>query len=481
MTILLAWLLSPLGGQSSLRLLSTEPLFVESHNESVMYYPIEGYIRNMQLASSWGWFLNAPIYTTALITAGSYLNSSMDMAGYVRVPRLASLPTYVPDEQDFAWHEIQDPFKVEYSSLFGIPIVGLPERGNTTFTMTSHYWSINCGEMTVRTGKTGGNLNSNSTTFEIRYVGGSLFEFGSVWYPPTGNGDADAGIKTSKTLCVKKPIAVESRVACEAQACAVQKMRMLNRTNILQVGNSTSFRSDWPPEDSAFQEIARGISSATEGNRNEASSDIVEHWLMDPNLSTYEMDISLDVWDSVPLQWIDLSKVPSAAFNQRLEMAINTYWDVTLGVILRKGNVTRDRVPVFEIHSNVDPSLSFSWNTTNVHNIQHAGEQYVCHTWYAIITITISIFLIVAALVALVLGIVTKAPDTLGYVSTSARDNPYVTNIVPSHLDGLEAARALRDVRIRIGDVRDMADVGHVAFASMDMKPSKVSRERFYD
>lgn len=447
-----------------------------------MYYPIEGYIRNMQLAVSWGWFLNAPLYTTALITAGSYLNSSLDTAGYVRIPRLASLPTYVPGGRDFAWHAVSDPAKVEYSSLFGIPVAGVPEKGNTTFTIASHYWSIECEKMTARAGKTHPILDSD-TTFQMRYTNGSMFEFASIWYPSTRKNDADVDLdqkmRISETLCLKKPVAVESKVACEAHNCMVQEMRMLNRTDILQAG--PSFTGGLLAEDAAFQEISRGITSATTGNRNDASSDIVEHWLLDPTLGFYEMDVNLDSLGSAPLLWVDLSKLPAAVFNQRLEMAINTYWDVTLGVTLRKGNITRDRVKNFEIHSNIDPSLSYAWNTTGIHNVQHAGDQYVCHVWFAIITITISLFLVAAALIALVLGILTKVPDTLGYVSTSARDNPYVTTQVASHLDGLEAARALGNIRIRIGDVNSTAEVGHVAFASMDTEPRKVSRERLYN
>ena len=86
-----------------------------------------------------------------------------------------------------------------------------------------------------------------------------------------------------------------------------------------------------------------------------------------------------------------------------------------------------------------------------------------------------------AANVSVILGIVTKAPDILGYVSTCARDNPYFEKYIASHLDGLEAARALRDVRIIIGDVKKKDDVGHIAFALMDSRPERVNRTRMYD
>lgn len=291
-----------------------------------MYYSIEGYIRNMILAVSWGWYLNAPLYTTALITSGSYLNSSLDTAGYVRIPRIASLPTYISGGNDFSWHTVSDPTKVDYTSLFGIPVAGLPEQGNTTFNIASHYWSINCSDWKVIPGRTARSLNSN-VTFDLQYQNGSLFQFASVWYNSTEElgeePDMDQGMLTSQTLCMKKVVAVESKVACEAQACAVREMRMLNRTNILEMGDS--FTSKFTAEDAAFKEITKGILSATESNRNIASSDIVEHWLWDPNLGAYQMDLNLDNLNIAPLQWIELSKLPIDAFNPRLEMAINTY------------------------------------------------------------------------------------------------------------------------------------------------------------
>lgn len=82
---------------------------------------------------------------------------------------------------------------------------------------------------------------------------------------------------------------------------------------------------------------------------------------------------------------------------------------------------------------------------------------------------------------SVVLGVVTTAPDILGYVSTCARDSPYFSKYVASHLDGLEASRALRDVRVIIGDVQRKGKMGRVAFASMGTGPERVRRERLYD
>lgn len=57
----------------------------------------------------------------------------------------------------------------------------------------------------------------------------------------------------------------------------------------------------------------------------------------------------------------------------------------------------------------------------------------------------------------------------LGFVASMTYDNPYV--VLPeggATLDAMERARLLRDLRVRIGDVRIEEDVGHVAFAAVD-------------
>ncbi|KAH8696976.1 hypothetical protein GQ44DRAFT_718612, partial [Phaeosphaeriaceae sp. PMI808] len=92
----------------------------------------------------------------------------------------------------------------------------------------------------------------------------------------------------------------------------------------------------------------------------------------------------------------------------------------------------------------------------------------------------ISFVLLVAANLSLLLGIFTRTPDIFGFVSISAHDNPYFNKYVPSHLDGKESARALRGVKVMIGDVRGDADVGHIALATMDKKPERLSWSRSY-
>ncbi|KAF9701520.1 hypothetical protein EKO04_001143 [Ascochyta lentis] len=121
---------------------------------------------------------------------------------------------------------------------------------------------------------------------------------------------------------------------------------------------------------------------------------------------------------------------------------------------IRMGNLTLEQM------DNMSKNASSTWTATELTIIKHDGEKYVCNIAFASITIAISFALFIAPDTSLVLGIVVKAPDTLGFVSTSARNNPYVDQQVKSQSDRLQAARALRDLRARIGDVRRTVKLG---------------------
>jgi hypothetical protein len=153
---------------------------------------------------------------------------------------------------------------------------------------------------------------------------------------------------------------------------------------------------------------------------------------------------------------------------------MNTFWDATLNSTYRTGNLTSQGL------GNKVMS-SWAWNATNALGSRYGGDQYICNTAFAALTIVISLLLFTAASISVLLGIVTKAPDILGYVSSLARDDPYFKKHVPSHLDGLETTRALRNVHVVVGDVRKEAVIGHIAFASMENGPGRVSKKRLYD
>lgn len=83
--------------------------------------------------------------------------------------------------------------------------------------------------------------------------------------------------------------------------------------------------------------------------------------------------------------------------------------------------------------------------------------------------------------VSIVLDLIIRAPDILGYVSTCPRDDRYFGPYVPSHLSNIETPRALEYVHVIIGDVHKKEDIWHVAFASMEKGPERVNEHRLCD
>ncbi|KAJ8114504.1 hypothetical protein OPT61_g3640 [Boeremia exigua] len=449
-SLLVAWLLSPLGGQSSLRLLSTQPLLVLV-DDTVKYFPIEGYAKQTHLFNKgyaeMAWPLFAPLYMTALLTSRQYLTLPMDQFGNVKIPDLFQLKSYSSSLPADTWYEIEEGSTPEYISIMGIPMAGLPETGNTTFTLDSHYWSIECGSLSPFSEYVNATLDKTpSLSFvpkgsaPVGADNSTEFTYQTRWITSESNERLKNGTivpvvsgVVSQAACRAFPVVVRSRIDCQGRSCAVKAMRRVER-NTEEIFRSYESTTAW------FTVIGANMPGADQGlnQKDSSSSELVEHWMMDPELSTFRWDRSKDR-SGVEKRWVNVADLPTEVMSARLQVAMNTYWQSALGSTIMMGNLTKQRVEQLE-----DTGFDYTWNTTELVGARQDGEQYACHTCFAVITIVISFLLFAASVASLVLGLFTKAPDTLGYVSTSARDNPYITTQVPSHFDGLEAARALQ-------------------------------------
>jgi hypothetical protein len=198
------------------------------------------------------------------------------------------------------------------------------------------------------------------------------------------------------------------------------------------------------------------------------ASELTERWIAYPSQVLESPD------EATNQGFESLTTLAPDEFGPRLQVAINTFWDSTLKAKNRIGNLTSALLGPKAYDEAV-------WNRTIASGLRHSGEEYECNTAFAALTIVISWLLFLAAGTSVALGLVTRVPDILGYVSTLARDDPYFEMHIPSHLDGLGATRRIRDVRVIVGDVNQDADVGHVAFASMGVGPQRVSKQRLYD
>ncbi|KAF2466603.1 uncharacterized protein BDR25DRAFT_317593 [Lindgomyces ingoldianus] len=86
-------------------------------------------------------------------------------------------------------------------------------------------------------------------------------------------------------------------------------------------------------------------------------------------------------------------------------------------------------------------------------------EEYVCHRAYLAMYVFTSATMPLPAVVGMLFNHRAVGPDVLGYCSSLASDNPYIR--VPqggSALDGMERAKLLRNLQVRL------SDVGYIVF-----------------
>jgi hypothetical protein len=490
LAIITAWVLSPLGGQSSLRLLSTRP-FPIVIDATIQYQSVEGFGKRTLFDYDMDenlWSFYAAPFTTALQTAFKYASEPRDLFGNPRIPDINSVAwenMYSQNASDS--HAVQDTSNLTYTSLFGVPVVDIPTFGNVTFTLESSYWEINCDPFTPDTSFRQSTINHSYANILQDPYGPSflldnhvLHQDNDTW--PTGNDFVfgfryatktsfnrspknDTGVMTVN--CTASFRLVESEVDCEAGDCSVQRMRRGKRdmSHIFRrmTGKGEDFESNWYWY---FQCLCQVLGGATRGDKHTISSELPELWMMNPDIAPGSSRRYYN--------YANVSTLPPEVFSRRLQVVMNTFWDATLNSTYRTGNLTREGLGSRLMNSS-------AWNTTNALGSHYQGDQYICNTTFAALTIVISWLLFTATGVSVFLGIITRAPDILGYVSSLARDDPYFMRHVPSHLDGLETTRELRDVRVIIGDVRKEADIGHVAFASMETRPGRVNRTRQYN
>lgn len=82
----------------------------------------------------------------------------------------------------------------------------------------------------------------------------------------------------------------------------------------------------------------------------------------------------------------------------------------------------------------------------------------------------------------------TIGPDVLGYVGSQVAENPYVSvagDVGNSGMDGIELTRlmATRGVKVRLEDVRETEEVGHIAISLLTSERDdsrKLSLGRLY-
>jgi hypothetical protein len=152
------WILSPMGGQSALRI-------VDTTYKEIKAFPNASYFNTYGTPSGWaGVMLDVndsqiesefgtwnTLYTASLLASSDAKFSNLDLWGNVKIPFLSSYSNNSNDSWinvssvnvDEEGSNIDNDGSMEYSSLIGIPIIELQE-GNTTLYLESTYVELDC-------------------------------------------------------------------------------------------------------------------------------------------------------------------------------------------------------------------------------------------------------------------------------------------------------------------------------------------------
>ena len=301
--IVLLWALSPLGGQSSLRLLSIEerPIF---HASRIYYWGSDTtYAFGGASAAHYDTTPSSiqAIVAASLLAQNSTQLSPVDTWGNAKIPAVESLvqATLSADPQrSSSWLDMDSMPPQEYSSLVGIPMTNIPAVGNANFSIENSFVYTQCkrvkqllslseycalpaiddGECTFDSNKalTGSILQNQSSI--ITTSSGALtspykpqrFTLQYAWSGQIITNTTDPSITLYD--CSLYSVRVEANVLCTDAKCAVKRIRQS------QVDHRPSQINAWNTYAAAKWGLPLGFFSALLGILNTATGTAVEDY-----------------------------------------------------------------------------------------------------------------------------------------------------------------------------------------------------------
>ncbi|KAB8606216.1 hypothetical protein FH972_025847 [Carpinus fangiana] len=466
----------------------------------------------------------------SLLSSNTTLLGPRDAWSNVKIPRLDQLNASTVDADGWLIAADSMPAPESFSSLVGLPVVGL-DGGLSSFNMESSYMALDCPPVqviAVTPNKTtpplplgplwqyedyipmsstdgfsgpGGQTDKVSTDqyysffFDTsmpfndgnspRYMAMAGLPLNSSIGSPSLNvhrhitfasrkgpldenadsADAPAGVLVWN--CTIKSVHVESQVNCATPGqCAVHKMRK----------SVTDTRPETVSPLDQMTVAGNFFSSLQRANglSHSGQSSPAEIFILNTSSSPFQVDQNLQD------NYVNLEHLDPGLFGQRLSLLINTYFQLGQSPYAFLGNLPTDLTVYGDPSLNpmaldipeaqrlvfdVAPMITKETNAT----VDHPFETYHTNTAWLVGLIVASSILLLVSLAGLLVKVLTIAPDIMGYVSSMTYHNPYV-HLPPGGgpLDGMERARLLRDIRIKIADVKGSDEVGHVALVSVE-------------
>ena len=143
---LVLWLLSPLGGQSSLRILGFTNTLILSEGQIHYFNTTSISFKNSIFSSGddYSSFIVSALLDASLMQSDNVLSSPVDQWNNVKIPRLDDLSPFTDATPENPWISLDQTSHKAWSSLTGLMIQHLPVAGISTFTLESTYIDLSC-------------------------------------------------------------------------------------------------------------------------------------------------------------------------------------------------------------------------------------------------------------------------------------------------------------------------------------------------
>ncbi|KAF2449324.1 hypothetical protein P171DRAFT_350699 [Karstenula rhodostoma CBS 690.94] len=466
--LMILWLLSPLGGQSALRLIGKETNSV-LRNGTVQYLNPDTVVGTFMGSGSGinsARSVFSPIFLASLLSSSKYQDTSMDLWGNVKMPRFASVENSTSDD----WKTIKNDngTNITYASLIGIPVAQLDKIGASNFSVKARQWDIDCDKNEMQGGKQADFGGLNVSTWKVAYapVNSSCSKWPcSISFKSIANNDAADEDYFNYTVasCKLSYDSYETRIGCKGRSCRPTAMRKIDRfIGVNYTRDSDAFFRSTPSLNtmSTLPRIDNlGVGSvAFRGSTN------AEKWMADPTnfvgLKTY----------------VQLYELSPDVLSNRLTILWNSLFQSTYAMDTLGGNLDQ----TFDNITQSADSQLFN-GTASAISTPMASVWRTNWKWFTALLVS-SVILQIAAYMALFFKYYTCVPDIIGYASSMTLLNPYVpTPTGGTTLHGLERSCMLQDMRVMIGDVCANEPIGAIAFAKADEgRVARLTRKRFY-
>ncbi|KAF6787634.1 hypothetical protein CSOJ01_15165 [Colletotrichum sojae] len=466
--ILSTWAMSPLGGQSSSRLLRTQERRIESRHP--IYYDDRAF-----KPSVWGETTDYTISASDIVQAlysGLFLSPKTQQRAFSDVwgrPKIPQLPrNWRHGENSEAWRLIDSDAlregREEFTSLIGVNIQSPDFSDNTTrydFEVQSTYFNLECKMIAdavtivdlrhIIYWKPGFGTPSQKTDLRQAIPSdGASGSFVPILTYPTCNSSTPYLLYTSSSPatrgryysvfnCTMAKFRLETKMRCTVQGCSPQEQR--------QVLNST--------EDSEMsRDLLGGFFQYQVQNALDAWPSMTK--IVPWRASATENFIANDKNVYANQAFRNWTGVDEDMFSSRLTTAFNMAWEAGI-----------DPYSVMKGSSLIEQTSSAaeSWTNETLALVTRTDDVYYVNVAWASILIFATTVLQILAIGGLVLRCLIRGPDILGFASALTRDNRYVPVNGGSSLDGADRAKCLGDMRVRIADVQPQESCGYVAFS----------------